>query len=42
MTLMMLVLWGVIIRLIVRSPIEVGAGGGKADELVASIRRHLE
>jgi hypothetical protein len=42
MTLLMLVLWGVIIRLIVSSPIEAGTAGGKAGELVAPIRRHLE
>ena len=40
MTLMVLVLPGVIIRLIVCSPIEAGAAGGMAGELVASIRRH--
>jgi hypothetical protein len=42
MTLLMLVLWRVIIRLIVSSPIEAGTAGGRADELVAPIRRHLE
>ena len=40
MTLMVLVLPGVIIRLIVCSPIEAGAAGRKAGELVAPIRRH--
>jgi hypothetical protein len=40
MTLMMVVIWGVISLLIASSPIEAGAAGGMAGELVASIRRH--
>ena len=39
---MMVVIWGVISLLIASSPIEAGAAGGKACELVAPIRRYPE